>query len=214
MPRGVPKAGHRQCNVCRHGERTLIESLLVTGVPLDKIAARFGVSRDALFRHHHNHISEESKVSFLIGAGRFQQLSEVAAEENSSLLDYLRVLRGILFAAIDRKAQAGDTGAVVALSRAAARVLRDIGAVTGEISTIASTAINVSVNNGVSIVASPQFEALQSGMIEIARRHPDARGDILDLFRNLDNQFAASSAMPRAPTRVIEATPIEAHHAT
>jgi hypothetical protein len=49
--RGQGKA----CTICQHEKRHLLELGLVHRVPARVLAARFGVSKDALHRHRRNH---------------------------------------------------------------------------------------------------------------------------------------------------------------
>jgi hypothetical protein len=50
---------------------------------------------------------------------------------------------------------------------------------------------------------SQPFVELQAGLLEVCQKHPDARGDIVDLFRRLDAKHAAPDNM-----KLIEAEPI------
>lgn len=49
-----------QCTICNHSQRVEIDKALVAGATYREIAQRFGVSRDALYRHRKNgHIAEQ-----------------------------------------------------------------------------------------------------------------------------------------------------------
>jgi hypothetical protein len=53
------------CSICAHPDRVRIEATRVAGASLDNIAKKFGVSRDAVHRHHVNHVSEDDKSRYL-----------------------------------------------------------------------------------------------------------------------------------------------------
>ncbi len=205
MPKGYPKDGlprkrPRACQVCRHAERQRIEMLHLSGVSLDKLAERFEIHRDALWRHMQRHVSEEAKASYLIGPARIAELAEIAAEESNSVVDYLGVLRSTLFALIDKRAAEGNDQAVATLAQRALHVLKEIGRATGQINTLASSTI-INIQNNTAILNSPPFADLQSGLMQICARHPDVRSDIIALMRDLDARYAAQ---PKA----IEALPV------
>jgi hypothetical protein len=81
-------------------------------------------------------------------------------------------------------------------------VLHTIGKITGEISGLASTTFTINNNNNVQILNSQPFVDLQAGLLEVCQRHPEARGEIVDLFRRLDAKHAAPDM------KLIEAAPI------
>jgi hypothetical protein len=48
-------------------------------------------------------------------------------------------------------------------------------------------------NNTMNVIGSPEFLTLQEGLLTIARRHPEAKGDIVGLLRSLDPTTAVSA---------------------
>ncbi|HEY8126218.1 MAG TPA: hypothetical protein VIF88_12470 [Methylocystis sp.] len=202
---GLPRKRPRLCAVCRHEERARIEALLAAGLSLDKLSAKFGLHRDALHRHWHRHVDPVAKTSLLIGPGKLQALAEVCAEEGGSTLDHLRILRGILFGALERKARDRDDGTLPSISNQILKTLRAISTLTGEISSIANT-LNVT-HNHLTIVSSDPFRDLQDGLLRLAASHPGARGDIVALLKGLDEKYAAAAPQAR-PARTIEAASV------
>jgi phage terminase large subunit-like protein len=63
----VKKITSSRCQVCRHDERWRIELLRAGGASLDSLAEKFGVHRDAIFRHWRDHVSDEMKAGYLAG---------------------------------------------------------------------------------------------------------------------------------------------------
>jgi hypothetical protein len=178
-----------RCQVCHHPERVRIEALRTAGVSLDKLAEQFGIPRDAIWRHTERHVSDATKASYLLGPAKIADLANAAADESRSVIDYLAITRSILMNALDKSAQAGKPYEVDRLSGRMVEVLAAIGRITGEVAQFASTTINI--QNNTQILNSPVFTELQAGLLAICVAHPEARADIIALFRDLDARHAA-----------------------
>ena len=172
----------------RHPEKTRIEALRVSGVGIDKLAEQFGVSRDAIWRHCHSHMTEEAKASYLLGAAQITNLAEQATREGRTVLDYLVIVRSILMNQLAREAELNRSYAVERVAGRLIEVLKEIGGHTGEVTKLAGTVINI--QNNTQILNSPPFIALQQGLLEVCAKHPEARADIIALFRDLDERHA------------------------
>jgi hypothetical protein len=95
-------AGGPRCQICFHPDRARIEMAHVAGRSIDDIGPEFGVHRDAVWRHMTRHVSEETKIGYLAGPIKLGELANLAASENKSVIEYLAILRSILFGALDR----------------------------------------------------------------------------------------------------------------
>jgi hypothetical protein len=182
------------CAVCRHPERERIEALRASGASLDSLARKFKVHRDAIWRHHKDHLSADLKTAYLAGPATIAELKERAVAEGGSILDYLGILRSVLMGAITASAEAQSAFTLAALSGRLVEVLKEIGKLTGEIERL-NPSVNVTTN--IAILASPQFVELQTGLLMIARQHPGARADIIALLRGLDAK--AEAPKPAGP---------------
>jgi hypothetical protein len=136
-------------------------------------------------------VSADLKTQYLAGPATIAELKERAAKEGGSVLDYLGVLRSILMGAITASAEAQSAHTVANLSGRLVDVLREIGRLTGEIERMNP---GVTINNNLAILAQPQMVELQSGLLAIARQHPDVRGPIINLLRSLDTKPATGLA--------------------
>ena len=119
-----------------------------------------------------------------------------AADESRGLLDYLAITRSVLFSQFLVAAEAADRNGVANIGGRLLENLREIGKLTGQLRSVSGITIN---NNTLNICASPEFLALQDGLLKIARIHPDVRSAIVDLLRGLDPRSTASPAMPAPP---------------
>ncbi len=59
----------RVCTICAHSEHAAIDAALETDRSLRDIAAQFGVSKTALYRHWQAHVSEGQPVQPLSHTG-------------------------------------------------------------------------------------------------------------------------------------------------
>ena len=113
--------------------------------------------------------------------------------KSKSLLDYLSITRAVLFNQFLNAAEAGDRGGVANVAGRLLEALRELGRLSGELRQLSGLTIN---QNQINIIASPQFIALQEGLLKVARAHPEARGDIVLLLRSLDATPAPVALKP------------------
>jgi hypothetical protein len=204
----VRKLTSKRCQVCRHDERWRIELLRAGGASFEALATKFGVDRDAIWRHWHSHVTDEAKAGYLIGPAELATLAERAAIEGDSVLDYLRLCRTVLTGQLSVMTEAGDGRGAAYVAGQLTRTLEAIARVTGEIGELARSTINI--NGNVSILTdSPAFARVQATMLRALAPFPDARGAVVLALRSLDE--AAASAP--ASAKVIEhLPPIEGGH--
>lgn len=172
----------RTCQICRHPERERLEALRASGASLESLARKFRVHKDAVWRYWRDHVHADMKIQYLAGPATIAELRERAAKEGGTLLDYLTTLRSILMGAITASAEAQSSATLAMLSGRLIETLREIGKLTGEIERL-NPSINVTTN--VAIMSDPRMVELQSGLLSIARSHPDVRSDVVSLLRGL-----------------------------
>jgi hypothetical protein len=171
------------CAVCNHPQKELIEAHRAAGASLSALAVKFAVSRDSVWRHWRDHVSADLKISYLAGPAMIEQLKERARAEGGTVLDYLTVLRSLLMGALTSTSEVGSGFVLANLSGKLLDVLKEIGRITGEIERI-SGGVNVTTN--IAIMSDPRMIDLQTGLLTIARAHPQARSEIVKLLRTLD----------------------------
>jgi hypothetical protein len=192
------------CTICKHLERHRIEMLRIGGASLDALAEKFGVGRDAIFRHVANHVEPEMRANYLAGPIALHQLAQRAADEGVSLLDYLSIVRSTLIRMFDVAASVGDRNGVAVISGRLLETLREIGKFTGELRDVG----NVTVNNNLLVLQSPLFAEAQLAVIGALKDFPDARTAVIRELRALEERKKAEST-----PRLIEHREIEAAHA-
>ena len=195
------KTGPR-CQVCKHPDCWRIELLRAGGASFESLAAKFGVDRDAIWRHWHDHVTAEAKAGYLVGPAELATLAEKAAIEGDSVLDYLRLCRTVLTGQLAAMTEAGDGRGAAYVAGQLTRTLEAIARVTGEIGELARSTINI--NGNVSILTdSPAFARVQATMLRALAPFPDARGAVVLALRQLDEE----NAQPPAATKIIEHLP-------
>jgi hypothetical protein len=180
-----PTPGHPvpgKCSACYHPERARIEALRVNGVSLRVLSDKFGISKDSVSRHFKTHVSGARRAELLAGPARVEQLANAAADESQALVDYLSITRSVLFNQFLSAAEAGDRGGVAFIAGKLLDALREHGKLTGELRQLSG----LTINNTLNFVSSPSFLELQSGLLKIARAHPEARAEIVRLLRSLE----------------------------
>jgi hypothetical protein len=189
---------NRQCKVCHHDERWRIELLRAGGASLDSLAAKFGISRDSIFRHTRDHVSDEMKAGYLAGPVQLQELAAKAADTGSSVLDHLHAVRTVLMGQLANMAESNDgRGAAFVAGRLTA-TLETIARVSGELGDLArSTTYNITSNTMV-MAEHPAFLKIQATMLKALAPFPDARVAVAAALRGLDENNAQAPAAAAA----------------
>jgi hypothetical protein len=202
------KLGNGTCAVCRHPDKWRIELLRAGGAGIDALAAKFGVTRDCVYRHWQLHVSAEMKAGYLCGPAELATLAEKAAIEGDSVLDYLRLCRTVLVGQLSAMTEAGEGRGAAYVARALTQTLEAIARVTGEIGELARSTINISGNVSI-LTDSPAFARVQASMLRALADHPAARGAVVAALRSLDDENAQA---PAAAKTIDHLPPIEGGH--
>jgi hypothetical protein len=182
----------KRCKICRHPDRTLIEAARVGGCGVDAIAAKFGVSRDGVWRHCKNHISDDARSDYL-AAVPMSELAAKAASEGVNVLSYFSIVRDILMRQFQLAASVGDRNATASLAGRLTEVLRAIGSISGEMGSLAANSITI---NNTTVLNSPIFANLQANMLTALAPYPEARNAVVAALRAMEEN--------QAPMKTIE----------
>lgn len=192
MPRTRRAIVKARCTICRHPERSRIELAHVSGVSLDHIAAKFGATRDAIWRHARNHMTEDDRAMYLADVN-LTEVAERANSESLSLLDYLSIVRATLMCQMQMAAGLNDRHATAVLAGRLTEVLKEIGKLTGELLRMSPTHVT---NNTAVFLASPHYASLERMLIDRLAPFPDALASVVDGLRSLESQ---PTDVPRFP---------------
>jgi hypothetical protein len=192
-----------RCTICNHPARPQIDLAVATGLSKRAVAARFGVSRDAVWRHAQAHLTSEMRAALATKLlQREGDTRRILLEEVACVTEALKAIRGPLFSLYLVAVDTGDSKAAAALRLHENLAL--IAKLTGELVPHASTNIT-------NILLSPDFQRLRTELIRVLARYPEARAEVAAVFRQAGLQ--AATEMGASPEKIIEALPVESEHA-
>jgi hypothetical protein len=163
--------------------------LRISGVGLDKIAEQFGVSRDAVWRHQGNHLSESDKAAYLADVPLSEMLAR-AADEGVSLLDFFKIVRATLTKQFQLAASVNDRRAVASLAGRLNETLDLIGKLTGEMLRLSP---GTTINNTAVFLNGPIFADLQSMLVRKLAGFPEALSRVVEGLQELEARATPSS---------------------
>ena len=179
----------KSCHVCSSPHRHEIEAARVAGCSLDAIAAKYAISRDAVWRHCSRHVTESAKAAYLADVP-LAEVAERAAKEGGSILSYLALVRATVTGQMLLAAQTNDGHRVAVLAGRAIECLTTIGKFSGELSELRT----LNVSNNVAFVSSPAFAKLEAMLLDRLKRHPAALAAVVEGLRELEGDDGASDA--------------------
>jgi hypothetical protein len=189
-----------RCGVCGCPERVQIELLLAGGASQRAVSRKYKLSHHALSRHWAGHVSEERKANLVLGPVQRHALAARVAEESSSVIDQLRVVRAGLFQSYDVALTAGDRLSVASIAGRLHENLNAMARLTGQLANSPLVQINNQTNN--ILVNDPAFASFQADLIRVLSRFPDARDAVLAEFERLE---AAPAPLPALEDHATEA---------
>jgi hypothetical protein len=181
--RGQPSG---RCVVCAHPDKVRIELLLAGGAGQKAVGRKFGIGKDAIWRHWRRHVDAQHRARLIMGPVQVHALSAQIAEENTSVLENLRVIRAGLYKQYDAALEAGDRNSGALLAGKLHQNLQITARITGELASSPLININNTQNNNTVMVESPAFAAFQARLIAVLRNHPAARDDVLREFQRIE----------------------------
>jgi hypothetical protein len=184
----------KRCTICGHPDRVLIEATRVAGASLDSIASKHNVTRDAVFRHCKNHLTDEARADYLAQVP-LKELAAKAADEGVSVLEHFRIVRATLMQQFQLAAAVHDRHATAQIAGRLTEVLRAMATITGEMGSLAANSITI---NNTTVLNSPVFASLQANLLHALGPFPEARAAVVATLRQMDEQDATS------PMKVIE----------
>jgi hypothetical protein len=194
-----------RCTICNHPARPQIDLAIATGVAKRAVAERFGVSRDAVWRHGQTHLTAEMRAALATKLlQREGDTRRILLEEGAGVSEALKAIRGPLFGLFLAAVDTGDNRAATALSGRLHENLALVAKLTGELVPHAGTTIT-------NILLSPDFQRLRAELMRVLARYPEAQAEIAAVFRQAG--LRAATEMGASAGKMIEGLPVEAGHA-
>jgi len=180
-----------KCTLCGHADRVRIElQLAAGGASLNAIARKYGISRHALARHWHGHVTDERRAALTMGPVKQITLAAQVSEEAESVIDHYRAVRAGLYRVFDSALEAGDRNGAALVAGRLLTCLDSMARLTGQLAT--SPLVQ---NNTVNFYLLPEFAGFQADLIRALSRFPDARAAVLAEFERLE-AAAPSARLP------------------
>lgn len=145
----------RPCTICTHPERDEIDTAIVRGQPLRRIATQRGLTEQSMRRHGAAHLPAS-----LARAHAAQEIAQAG-----DLLGELRELHNRVLGILERAEESGDLRAATGAIREARSVIELLAKLTGEIDD----------KPEVNIVISPQWLTIRGAILEALEPFPEAR---------------------------------------
>jgi hypothetical protein len=129
------RSEHRaRCTICTHADRSRIELALARGAGRRAVARRYSVSPDAVWRHWNGHVSDTVKAARKLEVLRpGAELSKLLTEEDTGLLENLRVVRTGLLHQFDLAVELDNPSGCAVLAAQLHKNLEIVGKHTGEL---------------------------------------------------------------------------------
>lgn len=160
----------RKCTICHHDKRKAIDADLVRLEPFRALARQYNVSKDALMRHHDNHLP-----AALVKA---KEASTVAHAD--TILAQVQDLRDRALTILDKAESAEEYRSALGAIREVRGCLELLCKLAGELQE--STTIN--------ILVSPVWISIQTVILNALDAHPDARLAVADALAGVEARHA------------------------
>ena len=157
----------RTCTVCSHPAREAIDEALVEGVAFPALAAKYGVSKDALSRHKAKHLPAKLVMA--------RAAEEVAQAD--SLLDQVRDLQARAHRILDKAEDAGDL-------RTALGAIREV---RGNLELLARLLGELNEQPVVNLNLSPEWLELRAVVVTALEPYPEAKEGVLRAIKSAGN---------------------------
>ena len=150
----------RSCTICLHAECDAVDRALVSGEPYRRIAKRFALSPDAVYRHKVGHLPATLTKA--------QDAVEIARAD--SLIEQVRDLQGRTMAILVQAERSGDLRIALQAVGQARGNLELLAKLLGELQE-QQTTVQV-------LVASPEWLRLRMAITRALEPYPDARAAV------------------------------------
>jgi hypothetical protein len=191
--RGQPSG---RCVVCTHPDKVRIELLLAGGSGQKAVGRKFGISKDSVWRHWTRHVDAQTRARLIMGPVQMHALAAQIAEENTSVLENLRVTRAGLYQLYDAALEAGDRTAGALIAGKIHQNLQITARITGELASSPLISINNTQNNNAVLADSPAFAAFQARLMRVLSDIPGATAAVIAEFERVEAPRAALTAPP------------------
>ena len=178
-----------QSSITKHVDRVAIERDLAIGLPLRRLARKYGLSKDALCRYRKK-LPPQLRAAMLAQSLRPEvDLDKLRTVESEGLLVNLAAQRAKLLLWQDAAASAEQFGVAAQIAAQINANLALTGRYLGELG------VHHTVTS-VSVLVSPQYLELRSALLRALEPYPDARRAVADAIHRLETKVAQQAPKP------------------
>jgi hypothetical protein len=179
----------RPSSITKHPDRAAIERDLAIGLPVRRLAKKYGLGKDALHRHRKK-LPPQLKAAMAAQALRpGVDLEQLRITESEGLLVHLAAQRAKLLLWQDACASSEQFQVASAISAQVHRNLELVGKYLGEFAVHHVTA-------NVSMLISPEYLELRSTLLRALQPYPEARAAVVEAIHRLEAKAAQQAPQP------------------
>ena len=164
----------RRCTVCTHKKHTEIDKALVERQAFRAIARQYGISKDALIRHHDDHLP-----AALVKA---QDATEAAQAD--ALLAQAVDLRDKALGVLSKAEEAADLRTAVSAIREARGCVELLGKLAGQLKDAPT----------INVILMPEWRQLQATILAALEPHAEVRLAVASALLERESHHAAGHA--------------------
>jgi hypothetical protein len=189
----------QRCQVCDSEHRARIELALSKRVSYDRLAKKFGLSRDAIGRHRRNHMPTQLMAALqAYGKPTGVDMEALKQTESEGLLQTVAAQRARLWSAVEVCEEMEDWNASARFHGQLTANLNLTAKILGEIETGNRLTIN-------QLVVSSEYLTLRSALVRALSPYPEARRAVSEVLRQLEGEQPHITGIPaNAEPRPIE----------
>lgn len=173
--RGSPTG---RCKACAHPEVGRINWLAATGSALAPLAEQFGLTKDSVWRHYQNHVSDRFKNAAKVGPLADEDaLRSLCAKEGVSVLENLLALQAMIGSRVAVAHEGGNDHALNLLAGRLLDILDRKARLTKEL-VPGPSSVSFHAHYGAN-----RFDELGAALMKFAQAHPEVRHDLAPVLR-------------------------------
>ena len=157
----------RTCRICASPQREEIDSTIIAGLSLGKIAKQFGLSQAGIARHKTNHLLKAMSAAL----ERRQQRDDEHADE---LLDELRSLNTKALDILDAAVKSKSPMIALSAIRESRATLVEVAKLTGKL----QSGVNVQVN----FFQTPAWQNLSRALLKAVENNAELRSIMIQVL--------------------------------
>ncbi len=164
----------RRCTICTHKKRAEIDQALVARQPFRAIARQHSVSKDALIRHHDDHLP----------AALVQAQEATEAAQADALLAQVVGLKDRAISILDTAEAEDDLKAAIAAIREARGCVELLAKLAGQLKDAPT----------INLILMPEWRELQAAILAALGPHAEARLAVVSALSKLESHHAPGHA--------------------